>query len=325
MDVSIIFVNWNSVDYLQECIPSIRQHTRGLSYEIIVVDNDSPAGDADVIEREFPGITLIKSKENLGFAGANNLGFKQSSGEYILFLNPDTKFISPVINILLKRSQSLPDAGVVGCKLLNRDRSIQTSSIMQFPTIFNELFQFEYLRLRWPSYWGIGPLFSDSLEPAKVEVISGACMLIRRDVFEKVGMFSDEYFMYAEDIDLCYKIGKAGWTNYYVGEAEAIHYAGICSPRIWQLVAKLKSMLRFCEKFYGRSYTRIFRVSLACNAFVRLVVLYGLSLLQKKESLQLSIVKWTTTLKALANPSRHDEIVPSASRSSSKSGLAPEI
>lgn len=311
MDVSIILVNWNSVDYLRECIPSIRKYTQGLSCEIIIVDNASPAADAKVIGREFSDIILIESEENLGFAGANNLGFKRSTGKYILFLNPDTKFISPVINIMLKRSQSLPDAGVLGCKLLNRDLSVQTSSIMQFPTISNELFQLEYLRLRWPDFWGIGPLFSSSTEPAKAEVISGACMLIRRDVFEKVGMFSEEYFMYAEDMDLCYKITKAGWTNYYVGEAVAVHYAGISSPRVWQLVVKLKSMLRFSEKFYGRLYTWLFRIVLAFNAVARLTVIFWLSLFVKKESLQSSIVKWTTTLRTLVNPSSCDEIVPS--------------
>lgn len=309
MDVSIILVNWNSVDYLRECVPSIRKYTQGISYEIIVVDNASPAGDAEVIGRDFSDITLIKSEENLGFAGANNLGFRHSTGKYVLFLNPDTKFISPVIDIMLKRSQSLPDSGVVGCKLLNRDLSVQTSSIMRFPTIFNELFQLEYLRLRWPNFWGIGPLFSNSTEPAMVEVISGACMLVRRDVFEKVGMFSEEYFMYAEDMDLCYKTTKAGWTNYYVGEAVAIHYAGISSPRMWQLVAKLRSMLRFSDKFYGRLYTWLFRIVLAFNAVARLTVIYGLSRFGKKESLQVSILKWTTMLKTLINPSSC-EIVP---------------
>lgn len=310
MNVSIIVVNWNSVDYLRECISSIREYTHGLSYEIIVVDNASPAGDAEILEREFSDIVLIKSEQNLGFAAANNLGFRHSTGEYILFLNPDTKLVSPAINIMLDRSQSLPDAGVVGCKLLNRDLSIQTSSIMLFPTIFNELFQLEYLRLRWPEFWGIGPLFSKNVQPAKVEVISGACMLIRRDVFEKVGMFGEDYFMYAEDVDLCYRIAQAGWANYYVGDAVAVHYAGTSSPRVWQLAAKLRSMLKFCEKFYGHLYTQLFRTTLACNAVARLLVIYGMSLFGKKESLQPSVVKWVTMLKTLINPDTCDELVP---------------
>lgn len=310
MDVSIIFVNWNSVDYLRDCVASIRQYTEGLSYEIIVVDNASPAGDADVIAREFSNIIFIRSDENLGFAGANNLGFKRSSGKYILFLNPDVKLTTPLINILSQRAQAMPQAGIMGGKLLNRDLTVQTSSIMQFPTIFRELFQLEYFRLRWPNFWGIGPLFSDSPEPAKAEVISGACMLISRDVFEKVGMFSEDYFMYAEDIDLCYKVVKAGFTNYYVGDAVAIHYAGISSPRVWQLAVKLKSMLKFCDKFYGRFYTGVFRIALALNAVVRLSVIYGLSFVRKKDDLQASILKWTTMLKTLIRPSSYDSMIP---------------
>ncbi len=310
MDVSIIFVNWNSVDYLRDCIASIRQYTEGLSYEIIVVDNASPAGDAAVIEREFSDIVFIRSEENLGFAGANNLGFNRSSGKYILFLNPDVKLTTPLINILYRRAQSMPNAGILGAKLLNRDLTIQTSSIMQFPTIFRELFQLEYFRLRWPNFFGIGPLFSESVEPADAEVISGACMLIRRDVFEKVGKFSEDYFMYAEDIDLCYKVTKAGFPNYYIGEAVAIHYAGISSPRVWQLVVKLKSMLKFCDKFYGTFYTSLFRIALAANAIVRLAVIYGLSLAGKKESLQASILKWSTMLRTLINPSSYDSMIP---------------
>jgi len=310
MNISIIFVNWNSVDYLRDCIASIRNYTEGVSYEIIVVDNASPAGDAAVIEREFSNIIFIKSEENLGFAGANNLGFKHSLGRYVLFLNPDVKLTTPLINILYKRATSMPKAGIFGAKLLNRDLTVQTSSIMQFPGILRELFQLEYLRLRWPDFWGIGPLFSESTQPARAEVISGACMLCSRELFERVGMFSEDYFMYAEDIDLCYKVTKAGFTNYYVGEAVAIHYAGTSSPRVWQLVVKLRSMLKFCDKFYGRFYTNLFRIALALNAVVRLSVIYAFSLLGKREALQTPIVKWTTMLRTLIKPSSYDSMIP---------------
>src|ERR1700730_8165906 len=212
MEISIIFVNWNSLNYLRECIASIYEHTHGIAFEIIVVDNASPEGGVDALKEEFPDLVLIKSGENLGFAGANNLGFKQSKGKCVLFLNPDTRLLNPAINIMLQALHSLPGAGIVGCKLLNGDLPVQTSSIMKFPGILNQVLQSEVLRLRWPSFplWNIGPLFSSNPEPVKVEAITGACMMMRRDVFEKVGMFSEEYFMYAEDVDLCWKITRAG-------------------------------------------------------------------------------------------------------------------
>src|SRR5579872_2343389 len=180
IEVSIICVNWNSVDYLMECLPTIYEFTRNVKFEVIIVDNASPDGKAELLKERFPEISLIKSSKNLGFAGANNLGFLHSSGKYILFLNPDTKLINPAIEIMLRQMLTLPDAGIVGCKLLNGDLSVQTSCIMRFPRILNQFVQAEYLRLKFPRLWGIGPLFSDEPAPAPAEAISGACMLVRR-------------------------------------------------------------------------------------------------------------------------------------------------
>ena len=133
MKLSIIFVNWNSVDYLRDCLSSIYEFTRGVEFEIIIVDNASPEPNVDDLGKEFAAIRIEKSAQNLGFAGANNLGFLKSTGEFVLFLNPDTKLISPAINDLLEKIQTLPNAGVVGCKLLNSDGSTQLSSIQRFP------------------------------------------------------------------------------------------------------------------------------------------------------------------------------------------------
>ena len=326
MDLSIICVNWNSVNYLRECIPSVYEHTQGITFEIIVVDNASPEGGVDALKQEFPDIVLIKSSENLGFAGANNLGFKQSKGKCILFLNPDTKLLNPAINIVLQRLQSLPDAGIVGCKLLNGDLSVQTSSIMRFPGILNQVFQAEYLRLRWPSFplWNIGPLFSSSAEPAKVEVITGACMMMRREIFEKVGMFSEEYFMYAEDMDLCWKVSRAGFSNYYVGEGRIVHFAGVSSPREWQTIMKMRAELRLCAKFHGRYYAFLFRSVFSMNAAIRLFAVTLLSLFRKgsrsKEASSGASTKYRAILKCLLTTSGNNT-PPIARKSASNCGV----
>ncbi len=312
LDLSIICVNWNSVDYLLECIPSIYEYTRGISFEIIVVDNASPVGDVNVLKQRFPDITLIRSKRNLGFARANNLGVRHAKGACVLFLNPDTKLVSSALNTMLRSLKSLPDAGVVGCKLLNGDLSIQTSCIMLYPTILNQFLQVEYFRLRWPSLWGIGPLFSDSPTPAKVEAISGACMLMRREVFEEVGMFSEDYFMYAEDLDLCYKVARNGFSNYYVGEATIVHYAGKSSPQDWQTVMKLRSELRFCVKNYGWFYGAVFRTALMVNAVARLLVIVVLRLFRDeskhKEALRSAAAKWRAVIRALLTLASSDKV-----------------
>lgn len=318
MELSIIFVNWNSVDYLRECIASIYEYTRGFAFEIIVVDNASPEGGVDALKAQFPDIVLIKSGENLGFAGANNLGFRESKGKCVLFLNPDTKLINPALNTMLRSLQSLPAAGIIGCKLLNRDLSVQTSSIMKFPGILNQVLQSEVLRLRWPSFplWNIGPLFSSNTEPVKVEVITGACMMMHREVFEKVGMFSEEYFMYAEDVDLCWKVVRAGFPNYYVGEGNIIHYGGVSSPREWQTVMKTRAEQRLCANFRGPVYGALFRAALALNAAARLCVAALVSLVTKrsrdKQASNPTVMKYRAILKTLLTPGGADPRPPNA-------------
>ena len=275
MCLSIIIVNWNSTEYARECIRSVYEHCTGLLFEIIVVDNASPDGDVDALKQEFPAILLLKNCDNLGFSRANNLGVRRSSGEYILFLNPDTKLLGPSINIMLTSLALLPDAGAIGCRLLNEDLSVQTSCIQAFPTILNQALDAEVLRRRWPSsrLWGIAPLTSAFPAPAPVQVVSGACLMIRRYVFEKVGMFSEDYFMYAEDLDLCQQIVRAGYRNYYIGAASVIHYGGRSSMPHSATVMKWSAILRYFEKNRGRAYASLFRLVIAGVASARLIVL----------------------------------------------------
>jgi hypothetical protein len=307
MDLSIIYVNWNSLDYLRQSIASVYAHTQGLAFEIIVVDNASPEGGIDELHREFPDIIIIKSPNNLGFAGANNLGFRHSAGEYVLLFNPDTKLIAPSINILFEHIRTLPDAGIVGCKLLNTDLSIQLSSIQKFPTILNQVVDAEYLRLRWPHspLWGIAPLFADDVKLLKVEVIPGACMLLRREVFAKVGMFSEDYFMYAEDIDLNYKLQRAGFTNYYVGETAIVHHGGKSSSQHrvshWATIMKYRAMVCYFRKTRGRFYEALYRLAIGAAALGRLSLLALLfplgNAVWDRDSLRFSAAKWKAVLK----------------------------
>jgi N-acetylglucosaminyl-diphospho-decaprenol L-rhamnosyltransferase len=306
MELSIIIVNWNSVDFLLDCLASIRTSTKSISYEVIVVDNASAETDVETLRQKCLGITLIQSKENLGFARANNLGFRHATGQYVLLLNPDTKLVGPAINTMLEQIERLPFAGIVGCKLLNTDLSVQLSSIRSFPKILNQVFDAEYLFLRWPScpVWNLAPLFSNNEDPAPVDVISGACMLLRREVFEQVGMFSEDYFMYAEDIDLNYKVKQAGFSNYYLGGATIIHHGGKSSgQRVsqWSTIMQYNAMVRYYRKTRGRPYELLYRGAMGCAAAGRLMVLafaYPLgTVLNKKNSLHYAMSKWTAVLR----------------------------
>jgi GT2 family glycosyltransferase len=307
VQLSIIFVNWNSLDYLRESIASVYQFTCATQFEIIVVDNASPEGGVDAISQAFPGVIVIKSPKNLGFAGANNLGFAHSTGEFVLLLNPDTQLFEPSIDIMMDRARKLPNAGIIGCKLLNTDRTVQLTSIQSFPSLANQILDAEVLLTKWPKsrLWGIAPLFDDGVDTLPVQVITGACMLLRREVFEQVGRYSEDYFMYGEDLDLNYKVAKHGLTNYYVGATSLIHHGGRSSSRQrithWATVMKYKAMVLYFRKTRGRFYEWLYRSAIAASAICRIALLLLMrpfaNILWDKNSISFSADKWKAVLK----------------------------
>jgi N-acetylglucosaminyl-diphospho-decaprenol L-rhamnosyltransferase len=306
MDLSVILVNWNSLDYLRPCLASIYKQVQGLSFEVIVVDNASTKDDLDTLQPEFPDAIMIKSVANLGFAGANNLGFKRSTGDYLLLLNPDTEILGDAIQVLVREAQKRPRAGIVGGKLLNTDLSVQLQSIQKFPTILNQVLDAEYLLLRWPHcpLWDIAPLFRDNIDVITVEVIPGACMLIKRAVFEEVGMFSEDYFMYAEDLDLNFKLKRAGYTNYYAGQAKIVHHGGRSTSQQkvsqWAIIMKHQAMLKYYCKNRGPGYQTMYRTAIGLTAAARLAILtmmypFG-SAVWDRDSLRYAKTKWRAIL-----------------------------
>lgn len=305
--LSIIYVNWNSLDYLRKSIASVYEFTHQTQFEIVVVDNASPEGGIDSISEAFPQVIVIKSPKNLGFAGANNLGFTISSGEYILLLNPDTQLFEPSIDIMLDRASKLPHAGIIGCKLLNTDRTVQLTSIQTFPNLINQILDAEILFTKFPNsrLWGIAPLFDDRIDTLPVQVITGACMLMRRKVFEKVGRYSEDYFMYAEDLDLNYKVAKLGLMNYYVGATSLIHHGGRSSSKQrvshWATVMKYKAMVVYFRKTRGRFYEWLYRTAIAASAACRIGLLFFMrpfaNILWDKNTMSFAFDKWKAVLK----------------------------
>lgn len=264
VDLSIIIVNWNSKDYLRKCIASILGETKGIEFEIIVIDAGSYDGCQQMLKEFNSQVKFIQSGENLGFARANNLAFKISSGKCILFLNPDTEFAGPSVNTLYEGLQALPQAGVVGGKLLNSDGTLQTSCIKAFPNLLNQFFGAEAFLKLFPRsrLWGMAPLFESHETPAEVDVVSGACMMMRRSVFEMVGMFNPMYFMYSEDVELCFKANKMGWKNYYLPRAVVVHHGGRCTSEnktsnfssVMELESRWKFMVSTRSRWYGWSF-----------------------------------------------------------------------
>jgi len=285
MDLSIIIVNWNSKEFLRKCLASIEAQTHGITYEIIVIDSGSFDGCDQMLRECYPNVRFMQSESNVGFARANNIAFRASGGDVVLFLNPDTELMGPAISIMLWHLRALPDAGAVGCRLLNADGSLQDTCIQVFPTILSQFLNSELLRRAFPkwSIWGMTALFGATHQPAKVEAISGACIMLRRTIFEQIGLFSEEYFMYAEDLDLCYKACRGGYANYYVPDATVLHFGGGSSNKSFSefsVVMMRESIWRFLSSTRGSLYGLAYRASTFILAVIRLTILVVLWPLQ---------------------------------------------
>lgn len=306
MELSVIIVNWNSSEYLKNCLRSLYANLSDVTFEVIVVDNASYDGCGEMLRSEFPNVEFIQAPENLGFATANNLGFARSSGDYLLFLNPDTEVIGSAVNVMLSNLKALPNAGAVGCRLLNSDGSLQIPCIQPFPTILNQVLDTEYLIHRFPRLriWRVMPLFYYRGTPDPVEVISGACLMVKSEVFRAVGMFSPEYFMYGEDLDLCYRIARAGFRAYYVGEATIIHHGGASTKRSrvnhFSTVAKRESIALFFRKHGGKWKAFSYRYSMLGVSILRLFILATLFpagiVMHRAGSLAYAFAKWSKVL-----------------------------
>jgi hypothetical protein len=253
---------------------------------------------------KYSGIAkLVQSNNNLGFARANNLGYRHSKGRSLLFLNPDTEIFGDALNKMHDTLMSIPDIGGLGCKVLNTDGSIQTSCIQAFPTITNQLLDADCIRKLYPRsrLWGMGPLFETSDHAVEVEAIAGSCFMVRRGSFERVGLFSEEYFMYAEDIDLSYKLRQQGYKNYYTGFASIIHHGGgstkISNNSSFSAVVLRDSINKYFLKYHGLFYRLLYIVMTQIVSLLRmsiLVILYLFSLfgLGDKDQAKSSLNKW---------------------------------
>jgi len=305
MDLSILIINWKSIDYLKPCLASIFRETQSIKFEVIVVDNASYDGSAELVKREFPQVTFIQSDENLGFIRGNNLAYRHATGRNLLLLNPDTEVLGNALATMLSLLDSLPQAGVVGCRQVNADRSIQINCIQPFPTILNQVLDSDYLRRKFPRsrLWGMKPLFDRETAVAEVDMVCGACLMIKRQLFEDVGMLSLDYLMYGDDFDLCYKVKKAGYKVYFTNSAEVIHYGGKSTASWKQALSDVwvkDSTHKFLLKSRGRWYAGCYKAATASVALVRLASLGCAKLAfgggPRGERIAIALTKWKRIL-----------------------------
>jgi hypothetical protein len=234
LDLSIVIVNYNVKEFLQNLLHSIEKASSNISKEIIIIDNASDDGSVEVIKDKFPSTKLIENKINVGFGKANNQGLEIARGEHILFINPDCIVSEDTFDKLITFFESNPNCGLAGCKILNSDGSLQLACRRSFPGPWTSFTKVTGLSGLFPNskiFARYNLTYRDENKTYEVDAVSGSFMMMRRDVYKKTGGFDEQFFMYGEDLDLCYRVQKAGYKVFYVHNTQVIHYKGESTKR----------------------------------------------------------------------------------------------
>lgn len=254
MKLSVIIINYNVKALLEQCLHAV-QHAAG-EKEVIVIDNHSTDGSREFFPNTFPGIQFIWNKENTGFAKACNQGASLARGDYLLFLNPDTVIPENCLEKCLSFFVAHPDAGALGIKMLDSNGNFLKESKRSFPSPLISFYKLSGLSYLFPgskifSRYHLAHLDKDKDHP--VPILCGAFMMLPKKLFDEVGGFDERFFMYAEDIDLSYRIIQAGYQNYYIGTSHITHLKGKSTPKDLKYVKHFyKAMALFAEKYYGK-------------------------------------------------------------------------
>jgi hypothetical protein len=269
MNLTVVIVSWNTSQLLDKCLSALKQEIERSAFgpagaEVFVVDNMSKDASADMVAAKHAWVTLIRNRENRGFAAANNQALRVAQGQYVLLLNPDTEIVPGAFAALLQFLDVHADAGVVAPQLLNSDGSVQRSC-RKFPTFWGMFFELvgfsrmmpevamfrEYKMLDW--------MHDDQRQ---VDQPEGACLLIRKSVLDQIGLFDEGYFMLFEEVDWCYRVKEAGWEIWFTPTAKVIHHYGqsINQVKVPMILSSHRGLYRFWFKHYrnGRWYLDFF-------------------------------------------------------------------
>jgi N-acetylglucosaminyl-diphospho-decaprenol L-rhamnosyltransferase len=268
--LSIIIVNWNTGALLGRCLEAVCATLPTKQAELIVVDNASSDGSLMGFEQRFPHLRLMSNQRNLGFSRANNQGIRQSTGAHVLLLNPDTQVLPGALAQMMDALERDPQVGAVGPRLLNRDGSLQPSCFPA-PTLARELWRLFHLDAIWPR--ATYPMQGwDPTVSRDVDVIQGACVLVRREALDQVGLLDEEYFIYSEDYTLCQRLRDAGWRLQWVPRAGVIHVGGqstqLAPTEMFLNLYRAKVL--YFRKHANRATARVYKLILAAAAAARL-------------------------------------------------------
>jgi len=260
MKLSVVILNYNVRYFLEACLRSVEAAIAEMDAEIIVVDNNSPDDSCDMMRTTFPNIQLIQNKENVGFAKANNQGVKLAKGDFICILNPDTIVAEDTFTQLLEFAKDKENIGAIGCKLIDGSGTFLPESKRNIPTPMVSVKKI--LGRKNSGYYSK----LDENDIGKVDILVGAFMFVKKSVYEAVAGFDEDYFMYGEDIDLSYKIKKAGFQNYYYGKTTVIHYKGESTLKDKTYAKRFYGAMQlFYKKHFKRNLIYDIAVTLGAN------------------------------------------------------------
>ena len=288
IDLSVVIVSWNVSSLLNRCLHSILdaavldedlpgvwrypnpgQPGAAFRFEVLVVDSASSDDSVERVRREFPDVRLYPSDTNLGYTGGNNLGMRESRGRMVLVLNPDTEVRGDALATMLAYMDAHPEVGVVGPQLLWPDGSVQ-SSRRRFPTLCTAFVESTFLQKWFPRHPVLRRYYALDLPDDavnEVDWVQGACLMVRREVIEQVGLFDDAYFMYSEELDWQRRVSAAGWKVVYLPTAQIVHHEGKSSEQVvaFRHIRFGRSKVRYFRKHHGPAAGRLVRAWLLLN------------------------------------------------------------
>lgn len=270
--LSIVIVSYNVKYFLAQCLDAVQKSAKGIGAEIIVVDNNSSDGSVAFLQNKFPQVQTIALQENLGFARANNIGWKQSKGNYVLFLNPDTIIGEDCLRNINHRFEEDEQTGAMGVRMIDGSGRFLPESKRGFPGPAASFYKLSGLIHLFPrsasiAQYYLGHLPEKAVQP--VEVLAGACMAVRRSLLEKTGGFDERFFMYGEDIDLSYQIRQLGYQNYYLGNTSIIHFKGESTRKNFGYTRQFyKAMKLFVDKHPQGLPGVLFKLAIGAGAFL---------------------------------------------------------
>ncbi len=268
MDVSVIMVSYNTRDMLREALHSLVEHATGVEYEVIVVDNASEDGSVEMLRTEFPDVKVMQSGGNLGFGRANNLGFEVARGKYLFLLNTDTLLLGNAVALLRDHLDNHPEVGACGGNLC-RKNGAPAFSYGRLPHRKDILYQFV------PAFLGRSGAkknYSRNDTPKPVGYVSGADMMVRTEVIQRVGGFDPDFFMYCEEVELACRIHRAGWRIDVVPQARIVHFGGGGQPSDMALRRRQVSLYILYRKLFGKTYVGLFHTATQIRCALRWLV-----------------------------------------------------